>query len=479
MKNMPTFKRITMPFSLVLFLLSMQVHAQQGLLEIYQLAERNDPALREAEALYFADLEIKPQARSSLLPSLDFSSSATERSTESPSSAFNFITGEPIPTILRTESDASGNDWSVNLTQTIFNWGQILTLKQADKQITRAEIVYETARQDLLIRVAEAYFNVLAAEDLLAAEVAAREALARQLEQAQRRFEVGLIAITEVQQAQAAFDVQVATEIAAQQTLASQQEFLREIIGEYVVDLKGPIEDLPLERPNPQTPDEWVDAAMEQNLSLLASRIAVDIAQDDIRIQRSVRFPTLNLSAGYSDSDSTNMQTTFYTVLTQCNPFDPTSSALSCSTTSDRLSQGNNLSLNLRVPLFTGGLNRSRIQQSVYRHRATQESLERIARQTERLTRDAYLGVISTISQVTAFRQAVESNRTALRATEAGFEVGTQTTVDVLAAQNNLRRAETNYARSRYDYLLNVLRLRQAAGSLAVADMEQIDGWLE
>jgi outer membrane protein len=140
---------------------------------------------------------------------------------------------------------------------------------------------------------------------------------------------------------------------------------------------------------------------------------------------------------------------------------------------------GRQWSLDLRFPIFSGGLNRSRIQQSVYEHRAAEEALERIARQTERQARDAYLGVIAEISRVRALRQAVESNRTALRATQAGFEVGTQTTVDVLQAQNNLRRIETTYSRSRYNYILNVLLLKQAAGTLSVADVEEVDGWLQ
>ena len=141
--------------------------------------------------------------------------------------------------------------------------------------------------------------------------------------------------------------------------------------------------------------------------------------------------------------------------------------------------EGYNWQLELRFPIYTGGLNRSRIQQSVYTHRAATEALERIARQTERQTRDAYLGVLSEISSVKAGQQAVESSRTALRAGEAGFEVGTRTTVDVLTLQDNLRQVETTFARSRYDYILNVLRLKQAAGNLAVTDVEQVDGWLE
>jgi outer membrane protein len=178
-------------------------------------------------------------------------------------------------------------------------------------------------------------------------------------------------------------------------------------------------------------------------------------------------LPTVNLSASYSEDTNDRIQTIFR---------DPLAPLIS--TTTQR-PDGRSWSIDLRFPILTGGLNRSRIQQSVYLHRAATETLERIARQTERQTRDFYLGVISEISRVRALRQAVESNRTALRATEAGFEVGTQTTVDVLASQNNLRRAETTYSRSRYDYILNVLRLKQAAGNLSVTDVEQVDGWLQ
>jgi len=207
-----------------------------------------------------------------------------------------------------------------------------------------------------------------------------------------------------------------------------------------------------------------VSTALAQNLALISSRLAADVASDEIDIQRASRLPTLSLSANYSDNNQTNVQTVLP---------DPTPRS------SSQLPEGRSWSLDLRFPIFTGGLNRSRIQQSVYQHRSATEALERIARQTERQTRDAYLGVISEISRVRALRQAVESNRTALRATEAGFEVGTQTTVDVLASQNNLRRAETTYSRSRYDYMLNVLRLKQATGNLSVTDVEQIDSWLE
>jgi outer membrane protein len=228
---------------------------------------------------------------------------------------------------------------------------------------------------------------------------------------------------------------------------------------------------LPLLSPDPANPDQWVDTALQQNLSLLSSRMSRDIAEDDIKIQRSIRLPTIDLSAGTSDRTDE---------LTQTNNCFPGAPPILCNPARNTTeSSGYSWQFNFSMPIYTGGANRSRIQQSVYRHRAAIESLERVARQTEREARDAYLGVLSEIQRVQALRQAVESAQTALRATQAGFEVGTRTSVDVLNVQTNLRRAETTYARSRYDYIINTLRLKQASGSLAVEDVREVDGWLE
>jgi outer membrane protein len=349
--------------------------------------------------------------------------------------------------------------WSLSLSQTIFDWGLYAQLRQADKRVAQAETSYEAAKQNLMIRVANVYFNVLAAEDTLAAAAVTREARARQLEQAQRRFEVGLIAITDVQEFQAGYDTAVADEIAAQRALATAQEFLREVIDDIPADLASPVADLPLLTPDPASADEWVQTALEQNLALVSNRIAADIAQDTIDIQRAERFPSLSLTSSYNEQEQD-------TVTTGRIPFasEP---------------EGRNVQLQMQLPIFTGGLNRSRIRQAVYQHRASLEALEQVSRATERQARDAYLGVISEISRVRALQQAVESSRTALRATEAGFEVGTRTTVDVLTSQDNLRTAEVTYARARYDYILNVLLLKQAAGTLSETDLQQVDGWLE
>ena len=441
--------------------------AQESLMDIYQRALQNDPAIRQAEANFLANAEVRPQARSQLLPSLAFSTSTSGRFSEDPNAPTDPITGENVGGITGYENDSDSFGWQLNVNQTVFDWSQILNLKQADKRVAQAETDYEAQRQELLVRVASAYFNVLAAEDTLDAQRVAREAFERQLEQAQRRFEVGLIAITDVQEAQAGYDEAVAAEIQAQRLLSVAQEFLREIVGEYVPELAGPGDDLPLLTPEPASPEQWVETALRQNLALISARLNADIAQDSIEIQRGARLPTLSLSAGYTDSRQDQLATIFDPQFgTRLNP-------------SVTRPEGYNWSIDLRFPIFTGGFNSSRIRQSVYEHRAALEAIERVQRETERATRDAYLSVISEISRVRALAQAVESARTALRANEAGFEVGTRTTVDVLLAQNNLRQVETTYARSRYDYILNLLRLQQAAGSLSIASVEQVDSWLE
>jgi outer membrane protein len=449
-------------------LLARTADAQESLVEIYGKALENDPALREAEANYLATAEARPQARGSLLPSLQLTTSTSRSDAENPNPPLDFQTGQPSLIISSTESQRDADNLSLGLNQSIFDWGRYVTLRQADKIVARAETDFAAAQQGLILRVATTYFEVLAAEDNLASAVAARESIARQLEQAQRRFEVGLIAITDVQETQAGYDRAVADEIAAQRALASSQEFLREIIGEYVTELAGPTEDLPLLNPDPANPEQWVDTALEQNLALVSSRIGRDIAEDDIKIQRSVRFPTVDFSTSWNDQSSE---------LNQTNNFFSGGSFTGNPALTE--SEGYNWQFSFSIPIYNGGVNRSRIRQTVYRHRSAMEALERVARQTERETRDAYLGVISEISRVQALRQAVESAQTALRATEAGFEVGTRTSVDVLNVQNNLRQAETTYSRSRYDYILNVLRLQQAAGALDLDALREVDGWLE
>jgi len=273
--------------------------AQESLLDIYQRALMADPAIREAESTYHAQAEVKPQVRAGLLPTVSLSATRSARHTDTAGGSIEPISGASVGN--QNISDSDNRGFNVGLTQTLFNWSLYAQLRQADKRVVRAETDYEAAKQQLLIRVSTAYFNVLAAEDNLASATAAREAINRQLEQAQRRFEVGLIAITDVQQSQAAFDSAQADEIDTQRALATSQELLREIIGELVTDLAGPTDELPLLAPEPANAEEWVRTALMQNLALVSQRLATDIANDQIDIDRGSRLPTLSLSAGYND----------------------------------------------------------------------------------------------------------------------------------------------------------------------------------
>jgi len=438
------------------------------LIEIYSIALTSDPQLREADANLRATIQRKPQAIAALLPQV--SAGWTYDDNKNNTRAIRGVGNVVAPSITDTTSDGWG--WTVDLTQTLFRADQWLRVRQADKEAAQSEADYQAARQNLITRVATAYFDVLAAEDTLKSEQGAKDAIGRQLEQAQKRFEVGLIAITDVQEAQAGYDTAVAAEIVAKRVLANRREVLREITGQYTPDLDGPQTEIPLVSPNPVDENQWVEIALQQNLALMAADIGVDIARDDVRIARSAYLPTLDLVARRQvqdiDGSGTNTAQNFTSGAIERQLVD---------TLNDSTAEV--ISVQFSVPIYSGGAIRSSSREAVWQRRAALERLERTAREVERQTRDSYLGVISEIARVKALRQSLKSSRTALQATEAGFEVGTRTTVDVLDARRQLFLAETNYARSRYDYILNVLLLKEAAGTLNEADLTEVNGWLE
>ena len=455
MINTNTFKCLLL--TLGALVVSSPAHSA-SLLEIYQQALQGDPQIHEAEARRMAALEAKPQARGVYLPQLSFSGSLETNQNSGPQ--FVVLPGGAQLVTVTSESDITS--WGFDLRQTIFRWDQIVGLRRADKTIARAEAVREAAQQDLIVRVAQRYFDVLAAEDRLNSIIADREAIARQLEQAKQRFDVGLIAITDVQESQAAYDQSVANDIGARRSLATSREFLREITGEYVEELNAPGDDFPLLNPEPNSERTWVDLSLAQNLNLVASRLDEGLARDEISFRRNGHYPTLDLvaSAGERESETT------ISIPTQEPDFQKLDS------------QRDSISLQFTLPLFAGGGTSSRVKEAVYLHRASREQLQRVTRETERQARDSYLGVLAEIARVNALKQAVASSTTALQATQAGYEVGTRTIVEVLNSQFALFVAITNYYQSRYDYILNALRLKQAAGTLQVQDLEKIDQFL-
>jgi outer membrane protein len=274
-----------------------------------------------------------------------------------------------------------------------------------------------------------------------------------------------------VQEARAARDTAAADLIASKRQYATAQEFLREITDMQYSVLATPRTTMPLKMPEPADPQKWVDASMEQNLSLTSSRLGADIARDDVRVTYGNFMPQVDLVVGKNHAESDAIRT-----------FDPIPARNFAGGSAPESSETDNdksILLQVTVPIFAGGGNLSRSRQASYRWQAAKQRFERVSRETERTARDAYLGVNSEISRVQALKQALESSQTALRATEAGYDVGTRTAVDVLTARQNLVAAYTAYARSRYDYMLNVLRLKQAAGILDRKALEDMNAWLE
>ncbi|MCS6946749.1 MAG: TolC family outer membrane protein, partial [Steroidobacteraceae bacterium] len=441
----------------------------EDLLELYRQALTSDPSIREAEANRRAAREAKPQAISALLPNITGFAQRAENDNEGTRlSFFRNNAGQVIQGTVDSQSDTTDELYNLQLRQSVFSWQNWVALKRADRQVAQAEADFAAAQQDLILRVAERYFDVLAALDNVNAQSAALEAISRQLEQAEKRFEVGLIAITDVQEAKAARDQAAAALIAAKRQLATAEELLREIIGNKPTTLAKPGPGLVLKAPEPADEQQWVETALRQNLALLSTRLAAEIARDNVRSALGGHLPTLDLVASRSSTASRGD-----------SAFRDIGAPVSTTSPIDTDGDSTQIQLQLSVPIFAGGGTQSRVRQSEYQWIAAKERLERVSRQTERLARDAYLGVISEISRVNALRQALESSQTALKATEAGYEVGTRTAVDVLDARRALVQAQTNYARSRYDYILNVIRLRSAAGNLDVQALTGINAWLD
>src|SRR6188768_3409416 len=452
----------------------------EDLLTIFDQAVVNDPTVREAEFNRKATREARPQAWAAYLPQIGGRWTKSESDTNRTSVEPVLVPTDPAnPTtspliIQRVGQNGAGSpettQWQLQLTQSIFNWGQLVQLKQAGRVALQADADYGVAQQDLAIRVATRYFDVLAALDNVQAQQASLDAISRQLEQADKRFEVGLIAITDVQEARAARDTAAADLIAAKRQYATSQELLREITDMQYASLSVPRGTMPLAVPEPADPQKWVEASMEQNLSLASSRLGAEIARDDVRTAFGGHLPTVDLVVGKSHNESADIKD-FPAVP---GVFDGGSVPSGRDTDIDK-----SIELQVQVPIWSSGGTHSRVKQESYRWQAAKQRVERVSRETERTARDAYLGVMSEISRVEALKQALESSRTALKATEAGYDVGTRTAIDVLASRNTLVQAYTNYSRSRYDYMLNVLRLKQAACLLDRKALEDVNSWLE
>ncbi len=426
-------------FMVIFFAAISPVAYAQDLLEIYGLALQNDPILKQAQASQLAINESKNQSVANFLPTV--SATGIDNLNRLNNLRVTYQGGG-----IQKYSDQSFN---VNLTQPLLHWEHWIQLSQSDNQIAQAEADYQAELLKLMVKITEVYFNVLSAEDNLEFSRSEKQAIARQLEQAKQRFDIGLIDITEARQAQAAFDRAVANEIEAANNVANEKEALKEIIGEQDISLNILGETIPLVKPEPDDIAAWSDSAEAGNFSIISAFNQMEFSRKSIALQRNGHLPKLDLIASAGKYD----------------------------TTSKFGLQGDTemVGLRLNVPLYEGGAVNSRTQQASYKYEQAKENLTAAKRAVKRQVKDAYRGITASISRVAALKAAVNSSEIALQATQAGFEVGVRTLVEVLDEQSNLYRAKRDYARTRYDYLLNSIKLKQAASSLAGQDLEQIN----
>jgi outer membrane protein len=413
----------------------------ENLLDIYRLAKQNDPTYLAAVAEYNAAKESSPQAWAAVLPHVGLNANHSEY--DQKYTAFG-----------NTSSGTyHSNSYTLSLTQTLYHKEQFDRISQADAQVGQAEAKFNSAKLNLIVRAAQRYFNVLSAADTLAFAKANKKAIEQQLQQTKQRFEVGLTAITDVHEAQARYDASVASAITAQNQYAIRQEELREITHQAPGSLAILEEDSPLLSPEPANVENWVKTALDRNLLLISARKAMEAAQLGIGVARAGHYPTLDLEANYTNYDANGGFTT--------------------------KNDGTTVSLVLNFPLYAGGGVSSASRQAAAQYQQAMELYEQQRRSTERGTRNSYLTVIADISTVKALKQALKSSQTALEATKAGFEVGTRTAVEVLDSQQLVYQARSNYSKSRYDYILETLLLKQSAGTLTEADVDSINHWLQ
>lgn len=423
--------------------LSISTGYAQDLLEIYHLALQNDPATRSADINQQATAEIKSQSIAQMLPNLAFSATTLRTRANNTSRFFG-----------KTLQHYQDNKLGLTLRQPVFNWGHWIQLDQADNKIAQAEAQYQAKRQELITRASEAYFNILAAQDNLEFSVAEKTAIAKQLEQAKQRFEVGIIAITDVYEAQAGYDRAVSNEIEAQNQLDNSKEALREIIGEQSGTLNRLQAEIPLTPPEPRDIDAWANTADSSNFSIVSQLNQSEYVRKGIELQQSKHLPTLDIIAAYNQLDSSG------------NRFGS-------------LGDNESVGLQLNLPLFEGGATLSRSRQAAYEYEMAKEDLIKVKRGVNRQVKDAFRGTVANITRVQALQATTQSAEKALEAAEAGFEVGTRTMVDVLQMQRNLYKAKSDHARSRYDYLINGIKLKQAAGNLSEQDLQEINHLLQ
>ncbi|KPA96251.1 MULTISPECIES: TolC family outer membrane protein [Pseudomonas] len=420
------------------------------LVSVYQEALDNNADLAAARADYDARKEVVPQARAGLLPNLSAGASSN-----------NVHTSIDRPSVT---TNRSANVYQATLSQPIFRadrWFQLQAAKDVNEQ---AALQLSATEQNLILQSAERYFAVLRAQDTLASTKAEEAAFKRQLDQSNERFDVGLSDKTDVLQSQASYDTSRANRIVAQRQVEDAFEALITLTNRQYNSIQGIVHTLPVLAPTPNDAKAWVDTAAKQNLNLLASNYAVSAAEETLKQRKAGHAPTLDAVAQYQAGDNDGFGLTNPNTLGQ-NYGGPVKQTT--------------VGLQLNIPLYSGGLTSSQVRESYSRLSQTEQQREALRRQVVENTRNLHRAVNTDVEQVQARKQSIISNQSALEATEIGYQVGTRNIVDVLDAQRQLYTSVRDYNNTRYDYILDNLRLKQAAGTLSPDDLSALSRYLK
>jgi len=434
-----------LPYALVLI---GSLHAGQiraaDLLQTYLEALANDATYAAARAARDAGLESLPQGMAQILPAVN-------------ATAFTQYSDVQINTPVVPEPNRQGNSngYTVTLTQPLFNWQNFQLYKEAGYKAAQAEALFGQATQDLIVRVAQAYFDVLTSQDSLAFIQAQKAAIAEQLAQAKRNFEVGTATITDTHEAQARYDLAISQEIASQSDLEIKKRALQQIIGRFPDRLEPLRPNVDLSPPSPDSMEEWAAAAATQGYPVRAQEAALEVAAREIERSRAGHLPTLNLVGNVVRSSSA---------------LNTTSATNSATDISNR-----NIALQLAIPLYAGGNVGSLVRQAIANRERARQDLETGRRTAALSARQAYVGVTNGMAQVKALEAALVSSRSALESNKLGYEVGVRINIDVLNAQQQVYSTLRDLSRARYDTILNGLRLKAAAGSLRESDVQRVN----
>lgn len=412
------------------------------LMGIYRDALASDPVYQAARAQYQANVEKLPQARAGYLPFVSGSANAYRN--------YNERDGTD-------DLDYSTRGYSVSLSQPIFRLGNWIAISQAEKVMLQAEATLATSGQDLIVRVAQAYFDVLLAQDNVALSDAQKRAISEQLAQAKRNFEVGTATIVDTLEAQARYDQAVAKEVLDANDLEVKKRALQQLIGKVPEGLKPLGEKLDLQRPRPDNIEEWVTAANDSSLAVAVAKAAYEIASQEIDRAKSGHYPTLDLNAVYNYNKT------------------PASSLGEAFTGANVTSKNAQVGVVLSVPIFAGGGTQSRVREAIALRDRTQQDLENTQRTVAQAVRQNFLAVTNGIALVRALEQALASTQSQLESSILGRDVGVRTSVDVLNAQQQVFQGRRDLQQARYAYLLNTLRLKAATGTLTEGDLEQVN----